>query len=157
MTRYKKASGFAKWFEKVSSKITRLSGSPKAVMIALAVVIIWGLTGPIFKYSDTWQLVINTSTTIITFIMVFVIQHSQNKDTVAMQIKLNELIAVNKEASNRLVDVEELTDEELQILKKYYARLASLSKKDHDIFSSHSVDEAEKKYKEKTQSEKSRK
>lgn len=79
MTRNKKVSGFAKWFEKVSSKITRLSGSPKAVMIALAVVIIWGLTGPLFKYSDTWQLVINTSATIITFIVVFVIQLSQNK------------------------------------------------------------------------------
>lgn len=143
MEKKKKQSGFKKWFEKASSKITRLSGSPYAVLAALGAVVLWGLTGPVFHYSDTWQLVINTSTTIITFIMVFVIQHSQNKDTVAMQIKLNELIAVNKEASNRLVDIEDLTEEELQVLKKYYTKLAILSKKDHDIFSSHSVDEAE--------------
>lgn len=143
MKKKKKQSGFKKWFEKTSAKITRLSGSPYAVLIAVSAVVIWGITGPVFHYSDTWQLVINTSTTIITFIMVFVIQHSQNKDTVAMQIKLNELIAVNEEASNRVVDIEELTEEELQVLKKYYTKLALLSKVDHDIFSSHSVDEAE--------------
>lgn len=139
----KEVSSFAKKFEKISGKITRVSGSPVAVLAALSVIIIWALLGPVFAYSDTWQLVINTSTTIITFIMVFVIQHSQNKDTTAIQLKLNELIAANEKASNRLVNIEDLTEEELMVLKKFYKKLSDLSEKGNDLFSSHSVDEAE--------------
>jgi low affinity Fe/Cu permease len=112
-------------------------------MIALSVIIIWSVTGPLFKFSDTWQLVINTGTTIITFLMVFVIQQSQNKDTMAMQLKLNELIASSAKASNRLIDIEDLTEDELMVLKKFYIKLSALSEKENDLHKSHSLDEAE--------------
>jgi low affinity Fe/Cu permease len=138
----KEKNQFHNKFEKISSKITKATGSPSAVLIVCMVIIVWALTGPFFHYSDTWQLLINTSTTIVTFIMVFIIQHSQNKDTVAIQLKLNELIATNNKASNRLVNIEELTEEELTTLKEFYVTLAKLSAKEKDIFKSHSIDEA---------------
>lgn len=131
------------WFEHLSNKITRATGTPLAFLAAILVVILWAITGPIFHFSDTWQLVINTGTTIITFLMVFVIQQSQNKDTIAIQIKLNELIACHERASNRLIDVEDLTDEELQVIKKFYSKLADLAEKENDVSSSHSLNEAE--------------
>jgi Predicted small integral membrane protein len=130
-------------FEKVSNKATRATGSPIAFISALLIVIIWAVTGPIFNYSDTWQLVINTGTTIITFLMVFIIQQSQNKDTVAMQIKLNELIACHEKASNRLIDVEDLTDDELQVIRKFYEKLADLAEEENGVNTTHSLDEAE--------------
>ena len=139
----KKASGFAKWYNTFSNKVTRAAGRPAALMIAFVIILIWGITGPIFGYSDTWQLVINTGTTIITFLMVFIIQQSQNKDTTAIQLKLNELIACNDKASNRLVDIEDLTEDELLALKKFYVKLSSLAEKESDIFTSHSLDEAD--------------
>src|SRR3954449_10279305 len=116
-------------FDKFSNKVTKLTGSPIAFMAALALIIVWGITGPIFHYSDTWQLVINTGTTIITFLMVFIIQQTQNKDTIALQIKLNELIASSEAASNRLVSAEDLTTDELEVLKKFYSKLSALSEK----------------------------
>jgi low affinity Fe/Cu permease len=131
-------------FERFSTRITRITGSPGAFLCALTVIIAWGVTGPIFNYSNTWQLVINTGTTIITFLMVFLIQQAQNKDTTALQIKLNELIACNEKASNRLIDVEDLTEEELLVLKKYYVKLSNRSHDHNDLYSSHSLDEAEK-------------
>jgi low affinity Fe/Cu permease len=137
-----KKTGFQQRFEKISSYITKATGGPGAVITACLVIVIWALTGPLFNYSDTWQLVINTGTTVITFIMVFIIQHSQNKDTTAIQLKLNELIASNDKASNRLVNIEDLTEDELQTLKKFYITLARLSEKEKDIFMSHSIDEA---------------
>lgn len=143
MKKTKKSSGFRAGFEKLSGSITKATGSPGAVLVACSVIVIWALTGPIFQYSDTWQLVINTGTTIITFIMVFIIQHSQNKDTTAIQLKLNELIASDTRASNRLVNIEDLSEEELQVLKKFYITLSSLSQKEKDIFTSHSIDEAQ--------------
>lgn len=115
-----------------------------AFILALLIIIIWALTGPIFHFSDTWQLVINTGTTIITFLMVFVIQHSQNKDTMALQLKLNELIAANQMASNRLIAIEDLTEEELETLKKFYISLTHLAKKEKDIFTTHSIDESKR-------------
>jgi low affinity Fe/Cu permease len=129
-------------FEKFSARVTKATGSPFAFLIALLVILLWGITGPIFKFSDTWQLVINTGTTIITFLMVFVIQQSQNKDTTAVQLKLNELIASSPTASNRLIVVEELTAEELDVLKKFYMHLAKLAKEESDIHTTHSIDEA---------------
>jgi low affinity Fe/Cu permease len=129
-------------FERFSSAITKATGRPAAFIAALLVVIVWAITGPFFDYSDTWQLVINTSTTIITFLMVFVIQQSQNKDTVAIHLKLNELIAATKGASNRLIDVEDLSEEELKVLKRFYIQLSDLAEKENDITSSHSVEEA---------------
>lgn len=142
MTTLEKKASFKYRFEKISSFVTRVTGGPTAVIIASLVIILWALSGPVFNYSDTWQLVINTGTTVVTFIMVFIIQHSQNKDTTAIQLKLNELIASNNKASNRLVNIEDLTEEELHTLKKFYITLASLSEKEKDIFTSHSIDEA---------------
>ena len=130
------------FFEKFSAKVTKATGKPLAFILAVVVIIAWAATGPIFHYSDTWQLVINTGTTIITFLMVFVIQQSQNKDTMALQIKLNELIAASG-ASNRLIDVEDITEEELETLKKFYVKLSELAKKEADIHCTHSIDEAE--------------
>ena len=151
-TTVKKRKVFVVWFEKLSTRITKTTGSPSAVIVAVLVIIVWGCLGPIFHYSDTWQLVINTGTTIITFIMVFIIQHSQNKDTTAIQLKLNELIATNDRSSNRLVNIEDLTEDELATLKEFYITLAKLSKKEKDIFCSHSIDEAKEntRYKAKT-------
>lgn len=138
----KEKKGFKAWFEKAAASITKATGSSTAFLLAVAVIIIWGVTGPVFHYSDTWQLVINTGTTIITFLMVFIIQQSQNKDSLAIQLKLNELIACEERASNRLIDVEDLTQEELETLKKFYVRLSELAEEENDLFSSHSVDEA---------------
>lgn len=141
----KKRNSLSKFFNSFSNVVTKATGKPSAFIIATLVIIIWAVTGPIFKFSDTWQLVINTGTTIITFLMVFVIQHSQNKDTVAIQLKLNELIAANHDASNRLISVEDLTDEELEVLKKFYIHLAQLSKNERNLFTTHSIDEAKRK------------
>ncbi|MGZ3839035.1 MAG: low affinity iron permease family protein [Flavisolibacter sp.] len=134
--------GFKARFEKIASSVTRATGSSTAFLIAMGVILAWAVTGPIFHFSDTWQLVINTGTTIITFLMVFIIQQSQNKDSLAIQLKLNELIASDERASNRLIVVEDLTQEELEVLKKFYVRLSDLAKKENDLHSSHSVDEA---------------
>lgn len=139
----KKRNSFTSRFERFSSAITKATGSPFAFLLALSVIIVWAITGPVFGFSDTWQLVINTGTTIITFLMVFVIQQSQNKDTLAIQLKLNELIASNKLSSNRLIDIEDLTEDELQLIKKFYVHLAQLAKKDQNLHTSHSLDEAE--------------
>ena len=134
--------GFSVRFEKVAGVITKMTGSSTAFLISLTIIILWAFTGPVFHFSDTWQLVINTGTTIITFLMVFVIQQSQNKDSLAIQLKLNELIAAEERASNRLIDVESLTQDELETLKKFYVELSQLAEKENDLFSSHSVDEA---------------
>lgn len=128
-------------FEKFASKATKATGSNAAFIIACSAILIWIITGPLFDYSDTWQLVINTGTTIITFLMVFLIQKTQNKDSIAIQIKLDELVAASSEASNRIVDVEDLSENELTELHKYYAKLAELTKKQKDLKSSHSIDE----------------
>ena len=130
-------------FDRFSTAVTRATGSSYAFLIASVVVVLWALTGPIFDYSNSWQLVINTGTTIITFLMVFVIQQSQNKDTLAIQLKLNELIASDSAANNRLVDIEDLSAEELAVLKKFYVKLARLALTDDDVHASHSLDEAE--------------
>jgi low affinity Fe/Cu permease len=130
------------FFEAMATKVIAATGSAWAFSVALAVIIIWALSGPVFSYSDTWQLVINTGTTIITFLMVFIIQKSQNKDAKSVQLKLNELIAANKAASNRLIDVENLSEEELDVLHKYYAVMVEETKKRMSMTESHSVEEA---------------
>lgn len=129
-------------FEQVASRITCWTGSSLAFGIAVGVVITWVVSGPVFGYSDTWQLVINTGTTIVTFLMVFLIQKSQNKDGKAIQLKLNELIAASRFASNRMVDIEDLTEAELDILHRYYAKLSERAEADDDIHQSHSIDKA---------------
>lgn len=138
----RKKSALALFFNRFSNGVTKVTGRPIAFIVATLIIITWAITGPIFHFSDTWQLVINTGTTIITFLMVFVIQHSQNKDTVAIQLKLNELIAASCDASNRLIAIEDLTDEELEVIKKYYTHLSQAAKKESNIFATHSLDEA---------------
>jgi low affinity Fe/Cu permease len=145
----RKESSFACRFEKFSEKVTRVSGSPWAFMAALLMIIIWAVTGPIFHFSETWQLVINTGTTIITFLMVFIIQQSQNKETLSLQLKLNELIAAVKGASNRLISSENLTGEELETLKRFYQQLSERAKTEMDIRATHSIEEAEENTQEK--------
>jgi low affinity Fe/Cu permease len=147
-----KTTRLSRWFNKVSAKVTHLAGRPVTSIIAFLVVVTWGLSGPIFQFSDTWQLVINTGTTIITFLMVFIIQQSQNKDTMAVQLKLNELIACNKKASNRLIVIEDLTEEELEVLKKFYVKLSKLAAEEKGVNESHSIDEAEQFHQAKTRS-----
>jgi low affinity Fe/Cu permease len=117
-------------------------GSPWAFIAALGIVVVWSSTGPFFHYSDTWQLVINTGTTVVTFLMVFLIQHAQNKDTRAIELKLNELVAAMPGASNRMIDVEALSEQELDTLHRFYRRLVAMAKKDTELTTSHSVEEA---------------
>jgi low affinity Fe/Cu permease len=130
-------------FERFANWATIATGSSAAFIIAGCIIIIWVITGPIFKYSDTWQLIINTGTTIVTFLMVFLIQKSQNKDSKAIHLKLNELIASHKGTSNRMVNIEELTEHELDHLHKFYARLAELAEKEDDLTCTHSIDAAQ--------------
>ncbi len=129
-------------FERFANWATMATGSSTAFITAISVIIIWGITGPIFKYSDTWQLIINTGTTIITFLMVFLIQKSQNKDSKAIHLKLNELLASHQGASNRMVDIEDITERELDQLHKFYVQLATLAQKEDDITCTHSIDAA---------------
>src|SRR5262249_13202142 len=113
--------------ERFSEAVSCAAGSSFAFTLAVLVVLVWGVTGPVFHYSDTWQLVINTGTTIVTFVMVFLIQRSQNKESLAVQLKLNEVVAAINGASNRLIDVEELSESELEKLRAHYQRLVGLS------------------------------
>jgi low affinity Fe/Cu permease len=136
-------------FERIALAATNFTGTTPAFITALSIIIIWIITGPIFDFSDTWQLVINTGTTIITFLMVFLIQRTQNKDSKAIHLKLNELVASLKGPSNRMVDVEDLSEEELDILAEYYKQLANLAKTEHDLSKSHSIEEAHKRHKSK--------
>ena len=128
--------------ETFSQKVTQATGSTSGFITAFSLVIIWGISGPFFHYSENWQLVINTGTTIITFLMVFLIQKSQNKDSLAIQLKLNELVAAHEFASNRLVNVENMSEEELKVIQKYYTQLSKLTMKDESLQQSHSIDEA---------------
>jgi len=115
------------WFTRFAKKIAMLSGRPIAFGLALATILVWVITGPLFGFSDTWQLVINTGTTIITFLMVFLIQNTQNRDTAAIQIKLDELIRVTQ-AHNALMDLEELEERELEQFRRRYVRLAAAAR-----------------------------
>jgi len=131
------------WLERMSNRVTLWAGSSGAFALALTIILLWGLTGPLFSFSDTWQLVINTGTTIITFLMVFLIQRTQNKDSRAIHLKLNELVAAVRGASNRLINVEDLTEDEVKILHQHYEKLVELAKKDVQLTRSHSIEDAE--------------
>jgi low affinity Fe/Cu permease len=130
------------WFERFAHAATAGSGSSPAFGLALATIIVWLISGPLFHFSDTWQLVINTGTTIVTFLMVFLIQRSQNKDSLAIQLKLNELVAAVEGASNHLIGAEDFSEEELQVLRRHYAKLAAMSRQEADVGSSLSLEEA---------------
>jgi len=129
-------------FDRAAGAITHAVGTPAAFGIALAAILVWAATGPIFDYSETWQLIVNTATTIVTFLMVFVIQQSQNKDSVALHLKLNELLASHRQASNRLIAVEDLDESELEVLRKFYCELGALAARERGIHETHSLEEA---------------
>jgi low affinity Fe/Cu permease len=146
MAKRKASTTIGEKFEAFSKAITQFTGSTPAFGIALGVVIVWALVGPLFGFSDTWQLVINTGTTIVTFLMVFLIQRSQNKDSLAIHLKLNELVAAMQGASNRLIDVEDLSEKELATLHRFYGELARLARDEAMITQSHSVEEARERH-----------
>lgn len=129
-------------FERMAHKATVFSGSTLAFIIAFSIIVIWILSGKYFEFSDTWQLVINTGTTIVTFLMVFLIQRAQNKDSRALHLKLNELVAALSGPSNRLIDVENMNEKELETLSLYYKKLAEMARKGSDLSVSHSIEEA---------------
>ncbi|HJZ77348.1 MAG TPA: low affinity iron permease family protein [Vicinamibacterales bacterium] len=139
---HRKSLSFGERLEAFSTAVTRWTGSTPAFAAALLLILVWAVVGPVFHYSDTWQLVINTGTTIITFLMVFLIQRSQNKDSLAIHLKLNELVAAVQGASNRLIDVESLTEQDLAALHRYFSELATLARTAGDVTESHSVEEA---------------
>jgi low affinity Fe/Cu permease len=128
--------------ERFAGWVTGWAGRSAAFALACAIIVVWLVTGPIFHYSDTWQLVINTGTTIVTFLMVFLIQRTQNKESRAIQLKLNELIAAVEGASNHLIGAEALSESELEVLARHYRALLESIKDDVDITESHSVEEA---------------
>ena len=134
------------WMERFARRATEWTGSSWAFGLALIIIFAWLVTGPIFGFSDTWQLVINTGTTIITFLMVFLIQRAQNKDALAMHLKLNELVASIQGASNRLINIEELSEEEVDALHCHYRELVELAKKHGKLMDSHSVEEAARRH-----------
>jgi low affinity Fe/Cu permease len=134
------------FLEQMSEHATRYAGSSSAFAFAVAIILLWLISGPVFGFSDTWQLVINTGTTIITFLMVFLIQRTQNKENQAIQLKLNEIVAALKGASNRLIDLEDWKEDELRDLHEHYRRLAHLARTDRDPHRSLSVDGAEERH-----------
>jgi len=136
-------SALGQRLERWSRLVTNWTGSSWAFAIAALVIVVWLASGPFFHYSDTWQLVINTGTTIVTFLMVFLIQRSQNKDALAVHLKLNELVAAVHGASNRLIDVEALSETDLMKLHRFYKHLSEMAKRDVDLGQSHSVEEAD--------------
>jgi len=138
--------------ERFSTLVLTWTGRTSAFILALAMIVVWLLLGPVFRFSDSWQLVINTTTTIITFLMVFLIQRAQNKDAKATALKLNELIAAMEGASNRLIDLEDLSEGELEVLHEHYKRLVEMAKRDLSITKSHSIDEAAARHRSKLKS-----
>ena len=139
----RKGGGIGRVLERFARRVSEWTGSSWAFATAVGVIVVWALTGPLFHFSDTWQLVINTGTTIVTFLMVFLIQRAQNKDAQAVHLKLNELVAGLEGASNRLINIEDLTEEEVRTLHQHYQRLVVIAKRESSLTHSHSIEEAE--------------
>jgi low affinity Fe/Cu permease len=140
----KRRSGHGEgWLERSARAVTGWTGTSQAFGGAVGVIVVWAVLGPVFAFSDTWQLVINTGTTVVTFLMVFLIQRSQNKDSQAIHLKLNEIVAALQGASNRLINVEDLTEQEVQMLHRHYQKLSEIAKRDSSLTQSHSIEEAE--------------
>ena len=139
----RKGFGLGRVLEAFARRVAEWAGSSWAFGSAVGVIIVWALLGPIYTFSDTWQLVINTGTTIVTFLMVFLIQRSQNKDSIAVHLKLNEIVAALEGASNRLINVEELTEAEVRTLHQHYRRLVEIARHEGSLTRSHSIEEAE--------------
>jgi low affinity Fe/Cu permease len=148
----RKQNAISRMMERSATAVAHWTGTTIAFSLAFAIILVWGLTGPRLHFSDTWQLVINTGTTIVTFLMVFLIQRSQNKDSLAIHLKLNEIVAAVEGASNRLIDVESLTEQELNILRRHYGKLAQMARQDITLTKSHSIEEAEARHKRKIRS-----
>ena len=129
-------------FEKISNTITTYSGSSPVFLAAVGVILLWAVSGPVFHFSNTWLLIVNTGTSIITFLMVFLIQKSQNKESIAVQLKLNELIAANNGASNRLLNIQDLSEDQLKTLYEHYRTLVELTQKAKSNTQSHSIEDA---------------
>ena len=129
-------------FDRFAGWVARAAGTPWMFAIALGAIVTWGITGPMFDFSDRWQMVVNTGTTIVTFLMVFLIQQSQNKDSLAVHIKLNELLAAHELASNRVVAIEDLDESELETLRVFYCQLAQMAEAEGGVKKSHSLDDA---------------
>jgi len=138
---YAKRSPLLVAFDRFASHVTRWAGTPAAFCLAIISVVVWASVGPLFGFSENWQLVINTGTTIITFLMVFLIQQSQNKDSVAVHLKLNELLAASQNASNRMVGIEDLDEQALRELADFYVRLAKRATDQGAVKERHSIDE----------------
>src|SRR5688500_16047733 len=132
--------------ETAAARVTEWVGSGKGLTSAVGVVVLWAASGPFFGWSNTWQLVINTGTTIVTFLMVFLIQRTQNKDGLAIQLKLNELVAAMQGESYRLIEIEDLSEADLQRLRSHYRALVQMARDDTDIAASHSIEEAESRH-----------
>ena len=141
-----RTSSSGRFLESMSSDITAWTGSTSGFVLAVVIVLAWAVSGPFFGFSETWQLVINTGTTIVTFLMVFLIQRAQNKDAIALQLKVNELVAATQGASNRLIAIENLTEHDLQVLRIFYAKLAEMARADQDVAQTHSVEEARERH-----------
>jgi low affinity Fe/Cu permease len=139
----RRRGGVGRALETIAHQVTEWTGTSWAFGSAVAVIVVWAVSGPIFGFSDTWQLVINTGTTIVTFLMVFLIQRAQNKDTIAIHLKLNEIVAALEGASNRLINVEDLTEEEILTLRRHYRRLVEIARHEESLTRSHSIEEAE--------------
>ena len=122
-------------FSRIAKWTARATGNPAAFGIALLVIVAWAVTGPLFGFSDTWQLIINTGTTIATFLMVFLIQNTQNRDAIAMHLKLDEIIRATRGANNTLLDMEELSEEDLVLIRERYEALASNARRDSSVSS----------------------
>ena len=146
MAKQQHRSAIGDHLEAFSKSVTAWTGSTAAFGWAMAIILVWAALGPVFNYSNTWQLVINTGTTIVTFLMVFLIQRAQNSDSLAVHLKLNEIVAATSGASNRIIDVESLSERELRQLHKFYSELALLCRQEVDIKESHSVEEARQKH-----------
>jgi low affinity Fe/Cu permease len=127
--------------EESSTRIIRGAGSTATLVIAFVMVLIWALAGIFYRFSEHWELLMGTGSSVITFLMVFLIQKSQNKHSLAIQLKLNELVAANALASNRLVNVEGMTEDELKVIEKYYTKLSDFTKQQESLQQSHSIDE----------------
>ena len=137
------------YFDRFAERTSRYAGSTGVFVTAVGIVLVWAVTGPLFQYSETWQLVINTGTTIITFLMVFLIQRAQNKDSLVLHLKLNELLAATKGASNRLINAQDFSEEEIKLIHGFYCLLAEKARADNDLGETHSVEEAEDNHHEK--------
>jgi low affinity Fe/Cu permease len=124
------SSSKASWFTRFANGASRATGKPGTFVLAVIIVLVWAVTGPIFRFSDTWQLIINTGTTIVTFLMVFLIQNTQNRDSEAMHVKMDELIRALEGAHNALLDLEELDDKTLDAIRERYRKLAAKARED---------------------------